>query len=166
MLIPKRVKYRRQQRGRMTGKATRGNKVTYGEFGLQALEPDIEKLVLLLRRNRRLDCLKFVLNDFVRMWCEANHIVVAKLVCAVASPDLPARAEELIASRTGCRVILDCSVDAELLGGFVLELENETLDASSFYKPTAQPGSRSRMNVTFTTPNPDLDAKFVSDPLL
>lgn len=94
------------------------------------LESDIEKLVLLLRRNRRLDCLKFVLNDFVRMWCEANHIVVARLVCAVASPDLPARAEELIASRTGCRVILDCSVDAELLGGFVLELENETLDAS------------------------------------
>ena len=39
MLIPKRVKYRRQQRGRMTGKATRGNTVTYGEFGLVALEP-------------------------------------------------------------------------------------------------------------------------------
>ena len=39
MLMPKRVKYRRVQRGRMTGKALRGNKVTYGEFGLQALEP-------------------------------------------------------------------------------------------------------------------------------
>ena len=39
MLLPKRVKYRRVQRGRMTGKALRGNKVTYGEFGLQALEP-------------------------------------------------------------------------------------------------------------------------------
>ena len=39
MLLPKRVKYRRVQRGRMTGKAMRGNKVTYGEFGLQALEP-------------------------------------------------------------------------------------------------------------------------------
>ena len=39
MLIPKRVKYRRQQRGRMTGKATRGNTVTYGEFGLMAMEP-------------------------------------------------------------------------------------------------------------------------------
>ena len=37
--MPKRVKYRRVQRGRMTGKATRGNKVTYGEFGLQAQEP-------------------------------------------------------------------------------------------------------------------------------
>ncbi|MBQ5564184.1 MAG: 50S ribosomal protein L16 [Clostridia bacterium] len=39
MLMPKRVKYRRVHRGRMTGKALRGNKVTYGEFGLQALEP-------------------------------------------------------------------------------------------------------------------------------
>ena len=39
MLLPKRVKYRRVQRGRMTGKATRGNTITYGEFGLQATEP-------------------------------------------------------------------------------------------------------------------------------
>ena len=39
MLSPKRVKYRRTMRGRMTGKALRGNKVTYGEFGLQATEP-------------------------------------------------------------------------------------------------------------------------------
>ena len=39
MLLPKRVKYRRVQRGRMKGKALRGNKVTYGDYGLQALEP-------------------------------------------------------------------------------------------------------------------------------
>ena len=39
MLMPKRVKYRRVQRGRMKGKASRGNKVTYGEFGLSAQEP-------------------------------------------------------------------------------------------------------------------------------
>ena len=39
MLMPKRVKYRKVQRGRMTGKATRGNVVNYGEFGLQAQEP-------------------------------------------------------------------------------------------------------------------------------
>ncbi|HCM23561.1 MAG TPA: 50S ribosomal protein L16 [Ruminococcaceae bacterium] len=39
MLMPKRVKYRRVHRGRMTGKAYRGNKVTYGDYGLQALEP-------------------------------------------------------------------------------------------------------------------------------
>ena len=39
MLMPKKVKFRKQQRGTMRGKATRGNAVTDGEFGLQALEP-------------------------------------------------------------------------------------------------------------------------------
>ena len=39
MLLPKRVKYRRVQRGRLKGTATRGNTVTYGQYGLQALEP-------------------------------------------------------------------------------------------------------------------------------
>jgi large subunit ribosomal protein L16 len=37
--MPKRVKYRKAHRGRMKGKATRGNRVSFGEFGLQALEP-------------------------------------------------------------------------------------------------------------------------------
>ena len=39
MLLPKRVKYRRVHRGRMTGKAMRGNTLAYGEFGLVATEP-------------------------------------------------------------------------------------------------------------------------------
>ena len=39
MLMPKRVKFRRVQRGRMKGKAMRGNKVTYGDYGIQAVEP-------------------------------------------------------------------------------------------------------------------------------
>jgi large subunit ribosomal protein L16 len=39
MLMPKRVKYRRVQRGRLTGKALRGNKISNGQFGLVAMEP-------------------------------------------------------------------------------------------------------------------------------
>ena len=39
MLLPKRVKHRKQHRGRMTGVATRGNKVSYGEYGLATTEP-------------------------------------------------------------------------------------------------------------------------------
>ena len=39
MLTPKRVKWRKVQRGRMTGRAVRGSTLTFGEFGLQALEP-------------------------------------------------------------------------------------------------------------------------------
>ena len=39
MLMPKRVKHRKQFRGSMAGKATRGNKLTYGEYGIVAMEP-------------------------------------------------------------------------------------------------------------------------------
>jgi len=39
MLMPKRVKYRKAQRGRMKGKATRGSSLAFGEYGLKALEP-------------------------------------------------------------------------------------------------------------------------------
>lgn len=39
MLMPKRVKYRKQHRGRMTGMASRGNIIAFGDYGLQALEP-------------------------------------------------------------------------------------------------------------------------------
>ncbi len=39
MLLPKRVKYRKVHRGRMKGKASRGNEITYGEYGLEAQEP-------------------------------------------------------------------------------------------------------------------------------
>ena len=39
MLMPKRVKRRKQSRGRMKGQATRGNKITYGEYGIVAMEP-------------------------------------------------------------------------------------------------------------------------------
>ena len=59
MLLPKRVKYRRVHRGRLTGKATRGNKVTYGEFGLVALEPawitsnQIEAARIAMTRNTK-----------------------------------------------------------------------------------------------------------------
>ncbi|MBT8386531.1 MAG: 50S ribosomal protein L16 [Ignavibacteria bacterium] len=39
MLMPKRVKYRKSQRGRMAGKAKRGSSVSFGDFGLKAMEP-------------------------------------------------------------------------------------------------------------------------------
>ncbi len=39
MLMPKRVKYRKQQRGKMRGKSLRGSEISFGEYGIQALEP-------------------------------------------------------------------------------------------------------------------------------
>ena len=53
MLMPKRTKYRRVQRGRLKGKAMRGNRVTNGEFGLVALEPIEAARIAMTRYIRR-----------------------------------------------------------------------------------------------------------------
>ncbi|MCD6418557.1 50S ribosomal protein L16 [bacterium] len=39
MLMPRRIKYRKQQRGRLKGKSMRGNKISFGEYGMKAMEP-------------------------------------------------------------------------------------------------------------------------------
>ena len=59
MLLPKRVKYRKVQRGRMKGKATRGNKVTYGEYGLVALEPGWIK-------SNQIEAARIAINRYVK----------------------------------------------------------------------------------------------------
>ena len=65
MLMPKRVKYRKQQRGRMRGKAYRGSAVTFGEFGLQALEPA-------WLTNRQIEAARVAITRFIKrggkMW--------------------------------------------------------------------------------------------------
>ena len=59
MLMPKRVKYRKQQRGRMTGKAYRGNEVDFGEYGLKALEPA-------WITNRQIEAARVALTRFIK----------------------------------------------------------------------------------------------------
>ncbi len=59
MLIPKRTKYRKQFRGRMKGKAHRGNTVTFGEYGLVALEPS-------WITNRQIEAARIAMTRYVR----------------------------------------------------------------------------------------------------
>lgn len=59
MLMPKRVKHRKQQRGRMRGKAFRGSKVSFGEYGLQALEPSWVT-------TRQIEAARVALTHFVK----------------------------------------------------------------------------------------------------
>lgn len=59
MLIPKRVKYRRQHRGRMKGKAQAGNTVVFGEYGLQALEPA-------WITNQQIEAARIAMTRFIR----------------------------------------------------------------------------------------------------
>ena len=59
MLVPKRVKHRKHQRGRMKGKAVRGTNVTFGEYGLQALEPA-------WITNRQIEAARIALTRFIK----------------------------------------------------------------------------------------------------
>lgn len=59
MLVPKRVKYRRVHRGRMTGKAHRGSEVTFGEYGLQAMEPGWIK-------NTQIEAARIAMTRYIR----------------------------------------------------------------------------------------------------
>ncbi|NLP37168.1 MAG: 50S ribosomal protein L16 [Firmicutes bacterium] len=59
MLIPKRVKFRRQHRGRMKGKAMAGNQIDFGEYGLQALEPA-------WITNQQIEAARIAMTRFIR----------------------------------------------------------------------------------------------------
>lgn len=96
----------------------------------QALEPDIQKLVALLVRNGRQDYLKFILHSFLGLYCKAEGICRATLTTAVPSPELAVKMEKLLASKTGGRVLLEQKVEPDLIGGFILDVEEFMLDAS------------------------------------
>ncbi|AGA67985.1 LSU ribosomal protein L16P [Desulfitobacterium dichloroeliminans LMG P-21439] len=59
MLVPTRVKHRKQHRGRMHGKATRGNTITFGEFGLVALEPS-------WITNRQIEAARIAMTRYIK----------------------------------------------------------------------------------------------------
>jgi len=59
MLTPKRVKYRKQHRPGLSGKATKGNTITYGEYGLQALEPA-------WITNRQIEAARIAINRYIK----------------------------------------------------------------------------------------------------
>ena len=59
MLVPKRVKHRKQQRGRMKGRAVKGTEITFGEYGLQALEPAWIS-------NRQIEAARIALTRYIK----------------------------------------------------------------------------------------------------
>lgn len=90
------------------------------------LEEDLRKLVLLVNRNGRGWCMRFILNDFVRLYCESTGTQLVRLVSAVESPELYDRVSRLL----GDKVYIDTEVDPDLEGGFVLVVGDRMVDAS------------------------------------
>ena len=83
MLLPKRVKHRKQHRGRMTGRAMRGNKIAHGDYGLVALEPA-------WITNRQIEAARIVVKPG-RVMFEMNGVSeeIAKEAMRLASHKLP-----------------------------------------------------------------------------
>lgn len=63
MLLPKKVKYRKMQKGRMNGKAYRGSKVSFGEYGLKAMEPGWIS-------NRQIEAARIAITRHVKRGCK------------------------------------------------------------------------------------------------
>lgn len=95
-----------------------------------ALEDDLSRLVLLLERNGRGELMKFILNDFIRLYCNSEQLLLVHLTSALPSPGLPEKISGLLSSETGRRVVLESDTDPAIMGGFVLQVDDYRLDAS------------------------------------
>ena len=92
----------------------------------EPLEPDLARLVMLLRKNGRREYLRYVLNDYLRLWCKSTGAHMAHLVMAAPDPALPDR----IAALLGGKVYIDTEIDPSIEGGFTVILDDVMLDAS------------------------------------
>ena len=92
----------------------------------EPLEPDLARLVMLLRKNGRREYLRYVLNDYTRLWCKSTGAHMAHLVMAAPDPALLDR----IAALIGGKVYIDTEIDPSIEGGFTVILDDVMLDAS------------------------------------
>lgn len=94
------------------------------------LEPDLLKLIVLLRRNGREDHLKFILRSFLDLYCQSAGMRIAHLTTAVPAPGLGEKLCNLVSSRSGLKIVLESSVNPEIIGGFIFEIDGYAMDAS------------------------------------
>lgn len=92
----------------------------------EPLESDLARLVILLRRNGRGEFLRYVLTDYIRLWCKDSGAHLVHLTLAAPDPDLPPR----IAALIGGKVYIDTEIDPSIEGGFTVILDDMMLDAS------------------------------------
>ena len=95
------------------------------------LEEDLEKLVELLIRNGRMPYVKFILRSFVDLYRKENGIVEVRLSTSSPSPDLEEKLRQILASTIGGTLLFTSKVDPNLIGGFVLEVDDKMLNASA-----------------------------------
>lgn len=96
----------------------------------EPLAGELVKFVRLVANNRRMEFFHRMLWSFAVQYRQAHGIKVGRLVTAVPSDGLRERLENIFHERTCCEVHFETSVDPELLGGFIFEIDGKRLDAS------------------------------------
>ena len=94
------------------------------------LEPSIIRFLKMVTEHRRTEYFSRMLLSFIEQYRKANNILVGSLVTAVENDALRERLEKIFHDKTGAQVHFSETVDNNLIGGFVFELEGYRLDAS------------------------------------
>ena len=94
------------------------------------LEPELERLVALLVKNGRLGDVRFIFRSFIAMYYRSRGIEVARLTTVVPAGELERKLHAILEKQLGCEVLIESSVDPDLIGGFTLEVGDYLLDAS------------------------------------
>ena len=94
------------------------------------LEPELQRFVALLVERGRMEYVRFIFASFVRMYYRAAGIKYARLTTVVPAPELEEKIRKMVESKTGCRLEMETATDPSLIGGFIFEVDDKTLDAS------------------------------------
>lgn len=94
------------------------------------LEPELDRFISLLRKNGRMEYVRFILTTFVNFYHESRGEKIARLITVKPDPGLEKRVREYLEKRNSCKVELVTATDPSLIGGFVIEIDDCVLDAS------------------------------------
>ena len=96
----------------------------------EPLAGELIRFVRLVNTNQRIELFLRIMSSFMDQYRESNGIKAGRLMTACPAPQLKATMETLMQEKTGAKVILQESVDEDLIGGFVLQVDDLQMDAS------------------------------------
>lgn len=96
----------------------------------KALEPELEKFISLLVEQGRMEYVRQILRTFVIMYYKSVGTCLAHLTTVKPAPEIEQKLLDVLEKQAGSKVVLETSVDAGLIGGFILEIDDKMLDAS------------------------------------